>query len=230
MNYRVFFLEASGKQRIGLRRYRSPDGEDSKKCSGRMSYHNKVVWIGEAAEQKDSDGYIQSVSPDVYADDPRWPAQCDCGYVFDPADPADKDQVFSRTIYRRTDNGQEMILDEAPAGAIWNAWWMLRGDADRAGPDGMYLMCKMPGDYDWAIDGRASNCDSPCKHCGKPYHVHPIEGHHYEDARPHKCWIRQGTLPNITVGKNGITCGAGAGSIVVPGWHGFLINGELRQC
>ena len=53
--------------------------------------------------------------------------------------------------------------------------------------------------------------------------------HHYEDARPHKCWVRHGDPRTgiVTVDKNGVTCGAGAGSIATRGWHGFLREGML---
>jgi hypothetical protein len=39
--------------------------------------------------------------------------------------------------------------------------------------------------------------------------------------------VRHGEAPNITVDKNGVTCGAGAGSIQCGSYHGFLRNGEL---
>jgi len=222
----TFFIEPTGRAKIGLRRYRSTRNEDTKKCPLQYSYHNKIVWVGEATEKRTSDGYIESTPVDSYQDDPRWPAKCDCGYAFDPMDEAD--QVFTETIYRRTDTGEEMTQRDAPAGAIWNAWWM--PSAKRPGGDGMYLCCRMPGNHDWAIDGRATNCDSPCKVCGVPYHAHENKGHNYEDARPHQCWIRHGPPSNLTVDKNGVTCGAGAGSIVVPGWHGFLTAGILKPC
>jgi hypothetical protein len=41
--------------------------------------------------------------------------------------------------------------------------------------------------------------------------------------------VRHGTPPDVTVDKNGLTCNAGGGSIQVPGWHGFLRNGELVE-
>lgn len=69
------------------------------------------------------------------------------------------------------------------------------------------------------IDGVASNCDK-------------------KDDRDHRCWIRHGTPPNITVNKDVInqpasaltTCNAGAGSIQTSNWHGMLQNGELNPC
>jgi hypothetical protein len=61
------------------------------------------------------------------------------------------------------------------------------------------------------IDSRASNCTLP-------------------NDREHKCWIRHGTPPDLTVDKNGKTCAAGAGSIQLGNYHGFLRNGHLEEC
>jgi hypothetical protein len=236
MNYNCFLIEPSGRQKILLRRYVS---SDQGKCPGLFGYHNAETPVGEAAEKKRPDGLVDSIPVSFYADDPRWPARCGCGYEFKLAD---EFQVFTETIYRRADTGEEMILRTAPPGAMWNAWWM-RDCAQWVGPDGQALMVKMPGGHEWHIDGPASNCDSLCKKCGKPSYAHnqpsPLPDQPnlancpgYEDAHPHKCWVRTGVAPQLTVGKGapGESCGAGAGSIVVPGWHGFLRNGVLEQC
>lgn len=55
---------------------------------------------------------------------------------------------------------------------------------------------------------RASNCGS-------------------KSERTHRCWVIEGTLPNVSLTKTGHTCTAGAGSIGHPHWHGFLRNGVL---
>lgn len=122
-------------------------------------------------------------------------------------------------------------LSLVPPGAMWDAdWWH---GTDKAGPDGLCLIVKLPNNSDWAIDGRCYNCDSPCKTCGIQYQHHPFWAGPdggvcmYEDVRPHKCWVRHGVPPLITVDKNGVTCGAGAGSIQSGDWHGFLTNGVL---
>lgn len=73
--------------------------------------------------------------------------------------------------------------------------------------EGPQLTVMTPGGR-WVIDSRASNC-------GSPYDYN------------HRCWIRHGEPPNITVDKNGATCSAGAGSIQCGSYHGFLQNGEL---
>ena len=79
-----------------------------------------------------------------------------------------------------------------------------------------HLIVILPGGWAWDMDSRASNCNM-------------------RDDNEHRCWIKHGEPPNITVNKQGKTCGAGGGSINAPGnmdgsrpgWHGFLQNGEL---
>lgn len=73
--------------------------------------------------------------------------------------------------------------------------------------DGLHLCVQCPGGS-WNIDSRASNCTMP---------------YDYE----HRCWIWHGDPPVITVDKNGVTCQAGAGSILVGQYHGFLRGGVL---
>lgn len=71
-----------------------------------------------------------------------------------------------------------------------------------------HLAVVLPNGHWWDIDGRAGNCTM-------------------KDDKVHRCWVRHGDPPKITVDKNGNTCKAGAGSIKVEGWHGFLRNGEF---
>lgn len=174
-------------------------------------------------------------------DDPRWPTACSCGYQFKEED---EWQLFTETVYERHDNKEQLTLRSAPVGAMWFADWMTF--YQQGSCDGHVLGVRLPGNHDWMPEQRASNCDSPCKHCNQPYANHRNEkgemsgrckptwtyndgNPHYEDARPHKCWVRHGTPPHqiVHVDKSGTTCGAGGGSIAYPGWHGFLHNGEL---
>ena len=171
-------------------------------------------------------------------DDARWPARCACGYEFAPDD---QWQCNPEVLYRRSDNGELVTLRNAPIGAMWFADW-LSDCPEYAGPDGNTLIVRLPGRHDWTVDGRASNCDSPCSQCSRPYHAHaggrcngavgyrPDCSNSYRDARPHKCWVRHGAPPDVHVDKAGITCGAGAGSIAVAGYHGFLHRGCLTDC
>jgi hypothetical protein len=115
-------------------------------------------------------------------------------------------------IYRRTDTGEEIgYLSELPAGAMWFADWY---DKSYCKPQLEHvLVVKTPGG-DWVVDAQSSNCTMS------------------DDFKQekHHCWIIEGELPNITVSKNGKTCAAGGGSILIGSYHGFLRNGYLEQC
>ena len=93
-----------------------------------------------------------------------------------------------------------------PGCLYWANWLPNRMFWDNQ--DGPHLMAVLPNGYHWNIDSRASNCTRM-------------------DDRTHRCWCRHGELPNITVDKNGNTCSAGAGSIQMGDYHGFLRNGEF---
>jgi hypothetical protein len=129
-----------------------------------------------------------------------WPIVCEeCGAV---AQPDATRQVFNKRLYDTPSGELE------PGCIYWNDWY----------PENMFwdnhlgpvLCAVLPNGWEWVIDSRASNCGSP-------------------DDRLHRCWCRHGEPPNITVDKNGLTCSAGAGSIMGGDWHGFLRNGEFVQ-
>lgn len=203
---KCFFLRETGKIERYLRRY-SASGEQSCPLNpGRWSYHNAMVFIDLAPVIPNSVIPEQTMPP---RDDPRWPKACDCGYEFPSTDCW---QVFTDQVFTRSDNGEFTTLRKAPPGAMWNAWWLAeRKDWWWTGPDGMSLHVRCPDGHDWCIDGLCSNCTRP--------------------NEPHKCWVRTGTPPEITVGKgkDGESCAAGAGSIQTPTWHGWLKLGLLTE-
>ena len=200
-----FWLEETGTARVGLRRYSWFGGcpED-----GGRNYHAAVVMLGTAPMGKvTEDGITHWAEPEFTypgRDDSRWPAACGCGYAFTAADPFDTFQDWSEALYRRGDDGSITTLRAAPDGAMWDAWWY-----PWKGPDGRSLIARCPGGHDWAIDARASNCALP-------------------GDEEHRCWIRHGEPPLITVDKDGLTCAAGAGSIQAGAYHGFLRNGRFE--
>lgn len=148
--------------------------------------------------------FLEDANEDDYRhdwphDDDRWPTKCaGCDYVFQDSD---EWQVFHETIYIRSDTGAEILRSENVPGMMWDAHWM-----SRKGPDGRCLHVVLPNGKEWGIDQRANNCTMP-------------------DDHEHRCWIRSGEIPQITVGKAGKTCGAGGGSILAGDYHGFLRNG-----
>lgn len=171
-------------------------------CSGELSYHNAKVSIADVQHSEDD----RPDSGDLHDhQDPRWPKTCSCGYVFKSEDSW---QRFVSEVYMREDTGEMIALDDAPPGAMWYCDWMNRG-----GPDGRCLAVKLPNGCEWIIDSRAQNCTMP-------------------NDKTHRCWVRHGEPPNVTVDKNGDTCAAGAGSIGMTNskgvhYHGFLKNGIL---
>jgi hypothetical protein len=140
--------------------------------------------------------------------DRRWPKRCDrCRASFAESD---EWQLNMDVLFDRTDGGPRTTLRAAPPGAMyWMDWFA--NQPGFCGPDGRALAVVLPGNRVWHVDGRASNCTKP------------------KDTK-HNCWVRSGEIPDVTVGKDGETCEAGAGSIQVPGWHGFLRQGVLVPC
>lgn len=175
-----------------------------------------MVFIGEVERLwvRGADGEIErgsEGSPEDFAGDQRWPMQCACGYAFTDEDAR---QVFTRQLYRRTDDPRSALLPESllPVGAMWNNTWMSSfASGQWTGPDGRSVHVKLPDGHVWCVDGRANNCTM-------------------KDDSSHKCWVRHGdvTKGEIHVDKNGHTCKAGAGSIDTGKWHGFLHGSILK--
>jgi hypothetical protein len=197
---RCFLLEPTQQFRRYLRRYDASYPHEP--CPGRMSYHDARYVLDDVelpADTKNNGGDF-----DFPHDDPRWPTHCTCGYKF-----VEKDfwQAHTHRLYRRSDTGALTTIHDAPPGAMWYATWLEEHDYPK-GPDGRILIIRLPNGNDWQIDGRASNCDM-------------------KDDDVHRCWVRHGVPPDVTVDKDGVTCHAGAGSIQSGDWHGFLEDGML---
>lgn len=113
-------------------------------------------------------------------------------------------------LYRDPRTGQLVTLRDAEPGAMVRAdWcsWLPSQDDDAP------LVVKLPNGDLWYVDDQAANCTMPGDNFQKQHH----------------CWIRHGAPPDVTVDKQGITCGAGAGSIASGNYHGFLHNGWLED-
>lgn len=204
MGIKCFWCEPTWKAQRYLRRY-SPYQLD---CPITKSWHNAMIPFDVVEEIRSEDGsHVRERgegTPEPEHACPPWPEACNCGFVFRSND---EWQVFSSSIYRRTDTGEEFTLRDAPVGAMWDAFWMHDW---HNGEDGLSIYCKVPQNHDWFIDGPCGNC--PWK-----------DGSH----SGHKCWVRRGIPPRLTVDKSGNSCPVGAGSIQTPDWHGYLRDGEL---
>lgn len=203
MNIKCFLIESAELYRLTFRRY-GKYGKPENVCKGPYGTHDaQIFWGHVATDTYDFDNeriWIRDLKD-------RFPVKCEtCNYEFAPDD---EYQIFKRRLYHRVDKKHSNLfsLEESEVGAIWRAEWY---EDNYKGADGKCYVVKTPGG-DWIIDSVASNCTMP-------------------DDKIHKCWVREGEAPNFTVGKTGYTCAAGAGSILINNYHGFLHGGELVGC
>lgn len=205
-----------------LRRY----WEDNHTCN-RWSYHNAFKELGRTYILDD----YNSFGPESQYPTADYPTTCHyCGHETVLAN--GRLQLFRQRLYVALD-GTEVPHDEMLPGDLF----FQRAHAPAPGAsyrhchsgwtncDGMHLHCVLPEGTTWDIDSRCNNCTLP-------------------NDTVHRCWIRHGDpergFPSETDGtyqrsvihvdKQGVTCAAGAGSIVVPGFHGFLHHGFITQC
>lgn len=216
---RCFVLENTGRSSLKLRRYTGSRWDEAlrksvydKPCPlADGCYHNAEIRVDDGEQLKDdltaSSREVRPGDGNPYDGDPRWPAHCACGYAFTDDDTY---QLFSESLWRREDTGEEMTLRDAPAGAMWLSPWY---DIFHKPQLAHCLVVKLPNGIDWVVDSQATNCTIPDDH--------KQERHH--------CWVIEGELPNITAGKSGPTCSAGAGSIQAGNYHGYLEKGYLTE-
>lgn len=210
---KCFFMDPSGE--VEIETYRSTTWSSGIKCS--MSQHGGGHWaylpfgIGKEVDDKghqESAGYLTREKAEGKYGLDKFPTECQCGYKFTNADEWGHRLI---PIYqRRDDPSVRYTLQKAPDGAMYFATWYEK-HRDWCGLDGHALMVKAPGGHDWHVDGRCSNCTRP-------------------EDKVHKCWCRHGdpTTGDVTVNKVGDTCSAGAGSLLLKNWHGFLTSGWLH--
>lgn len=182
--------------------------------TGKPGYHNAYTMLGTVPKGTDAHKHFGKVED--YPED-MWPKVC--AYCAAPVPEGKLDfrpagetvgakgvwgnrQVFTSRLYN-TDSG------EPEPGDLFETDWHDPGHCpfwDNC--SGVHLYAILPNGEHWDLHSRASNCTM-------------------KDDRTHRCWIVNGTPPNLTVNKSGFTCAAGAGSIAVTGYHGFLTNGEF---
>jgi hypothetical protein len=135
--------------------------------------------------------------------DASWPPHCDGCQA--PAPPEAAREIERRRLYD-TASG-----DPEPGDLYWADWFGCEARGGRCvhgwtNCDGVHLLAVLPSGELFDLDGRASNCNQP-----------------HETL--HRCWVRHGQPPRITVDKRGLTCGAGGGSIAAFEFHGWLRDG-----
>jgi hypothetical protein len=150
----------------------------------------------------DAEGCWSVPELNISHDDPRWPRRCSCGYVFEEKDAW---QEFTDRLYVDI-AGKEYRRRQLPVGAMYYADWLPRTMYwDNLTTDSLYVIT---AGGEWDTDSRASNCTLP-------------------NDRLHRCWVKHGMPPELHIDKAGLTCAAGAGSIMCGNYHGFLHDGSL---
>lgn len=138
-----------------------------------------------------------------------WPTICErCGTDFS-SENWRRSSGFEH-LYVCKVTGEELLLRDAMPGALYFAPWL---DTIFTPQREHCINVVLPDGTTWTIDAQASNCSIPDDHRQLQHH----------------CWVIDADcdLEHLTVGKNGPTCAAGAGSIQTDKWHGFLQNGFL---
>jgi hypothetical protein len=196
-------------------------GEDCPSCLGKggKGYHNGELLLGYSDTPDDWDHWGKIFDYPLE----RWPTKCDhCPAVAPPfkvgACPCGCGEQRSRELPEvhvtlSTRSRYNTPSGRPEPGDVFEAAWLHKpGEPchEWDNCDGEHLIAILPNGYSWHIDSRASNCTKP-------------------DDKLHRCWVRHGgpKTGHIDVGKNGLTCSAGAGSIIGGNWHGFLRNDQF---
>jgi hypothetical protein len=162
MPWKCFVVSPTDRAYRSLRRYAG-----GKKCpayqkGNRLDYHNAEVLIGET----EMPGIWMGQTEQHYSEDPRWPAECACGYRFRPNDPyqCNLERIFEGVrdphagflVRGTTCHGPSAL----PPGAMFAlerttelAKAFARGEP---GPDGKYWFLMLPGHTIWEVYGPSS--------------------------------------------------------------------------
>lgn len=173
---------------------------------GKPGYHNAHRLLRDALTGEDVSFGKAEDFPDA-----EWPTVCEnCGAVA-PVRGAPRPAVLGG---RGPDVGHQVSVSrlydtpsgEVEPGDVYEYRMHEPGEChywDKC--DGVHLLAMTPNGESWDISSRASNCTM-------------------REDRQHRCWVVTGSAEagTLTVGKGGLTCSAGGGSIQVTGWHGFL--------
>lgn len=154
-----FWVEPTGKAIVSMRRSaQAEEGCEHPEHEGRYGYHSKSVELGEDFDVRwteEADGrFVASIDPEEFAEDPRWPTHCDCGYEFKAEDGI---QVVQEPIMESAD-GRRAFTSPAygrkpTPGAMFETYWRpaLRKE------DGRAISAVCPNGEVWCIDEEASS-------------------------------------------------------------------------
>lgn len=194
---------------------------------GTPGVHDAMIRLGESVTGKRDHDLGGSVRDH---EDSSWPRKCDyCG-----------EAVPAVTVARSFGDQQK-------------DGWILEHQVHRqtlyGTPDGLWHGLPKVGDMlyeDWygCADERNGNCIGGWTNCTGPHLIIIVPTEHWWDPNLrasnctmkedllHRCWVRHGDPAKgevVHIDKRGVTCQAGAGSLAIPGWHGFMHNGDIHE-
>jgi len=147
---KCMFFEPTEFAELALRRYKGVRESELLCPASGLGYHNATVVVvpqmPRPAEYPNGCGILEH--PDYPHTDPRWPKACPCGYEFQNGDHW---QINIHVLYSNPEMNGLIPLEQAPVGAMWDAWWY-----HFKGPDGRCLVVRTPGG-DWVIDAKAQD-------------------------------------------------------------------------
>lgn len=162
MPWRMYLIQESGFAQRSLRRFWKtlPGIQDPN------HFHDKTIVIDPQFADADPNGRC-SDSAGPYANDPRWPKTCDCGYVFLPDDHW---QVNEERLWKGCPDGKLYLLRDHPPGATWICDWFPKEgpNGQWTGPDGNVWAVMMPAGMEWIIYSHASRSNQKWAVTGTP--------------------------------------------------------------
>lgn len=135
---KCFLLNESEQTKLFFRRYKQASS-----CPDRKRGHEARVFWKEVTNYPGEPKEPLEIT-DEMKKRLKFPTTCSCGYEFDYED---EWQIFRQTLWENKELDLVTTLQDAPAGAMWKAWWYKDDD----------LFVKLPNGSDWNIDGEATN-------------------------------------------------------------------------
>lgn len=182
---RCFLIEPSDQADTWLRRYT----DRPKACPKRSYGHDASLRIERIDYPLSLKQNGEGRSPtDEERRHPAWPTRCSAcdAYAFEDSDTW---QVHIERLYRRTDTGELVRLNDAPPGSMYYADWYPASFRPHS-PDGRSLVVVTPAGP-WVIDGRSSNGSFPWRRTGTPPEVTVTPS---IDQGSYHGWLRNGWL------------------------------------
>jgi hypothetical protein len=165
MPWKMFLIKPAPFMRRSLRRFFQTSRPDAPKLP-ENHYHDETGVIDEQLPcPEDTAG--RATEKGEYANDPRWPKACRCGYVFHEDDHW---QVNEERLWHGCPDGKLHLLRDHPPGATWICDWFPKEgpNGQWTGPDGNVWAVMMPAGVEWIIYSHASQSNQKWQVTGTP--------------------------------------------------------------